>query len=1030
MNEEYDPRKIEREIRKFWKENSIYERVRKSTEGNEPFFLLDGPPYLNAKPHIGHIQGKTLKDVMLRFKQMQGYDVWDQAGWDTHGLPNEVKTEKELGFETKEEVEEYGVERFLEKCRERAIDSEGDWDEAMEKFAVWQDFESPYLTYNKNYIESIWWFVSQAEDRDMLYPSKRPIFWCPRCQTSLSGYEVTDEYRDIEDHSIFVKFPLKDKENEYLLIWTTTPWTIPGNLAVLLNPDFRYARVEVGGEVLVMAEELVEDIMEKIGAEDYDILNSFYGSELQGKEFRHPLEEEVPKQRELDDIMNVHLVQTSSDLVTLEQGTGCVHTAPGHGEEDYEATRVYDLPVFSPVDKGGKFTEEAGKYEGKYVHETNEEIIQDLEDKGLMLHTSVIEHEYPFCWRCKTKLIQRAAKQWFLDISPVKNRMLEENEDVDWVPRWGQKRFRNWVEDARDWCISRQIYWGAPLPIWTCEECDERDVISGFDELEDKVGKLPEDFDPHMHQVDKMTWDCDCGGEMTRVRDIADVWLESGCAPFASMHYPREREKFEELFPADFITESSDQIRGWFYSLLFTSVTAFDQSPYEKVLFQQHVLDDEGKKMSKSLGNVVDPIDVWEEFGADLNRFYLLSVEAPWEHSKFDEEEVRNEVYNLFSVYWNTTRFLADYRTKKVEKPDDLKAEDKWILSKLEKITEKAHKCYENCHYHEFTREWKKFVLNDLSRWYVKLIRKRAKGGDERAIWTLQKCLEKANLLISPVAPHISERIYQDLFKEKESIHMCEFPEVEEKWSNEKLEGKIKTVRKLTEKVNSLREEQGIKLRWPVKELVVSVPQDVRERIKPHKEIVERMTNLKNIRFGEVQTKLRAEPNYPKLGPKFKGEAEKVADIIEGLDVEEVEELKEEGSLTKQGFEIEEEDVNFTRETSESISGKEFEGGKVFLDSERTEEVEEEIKVSELLRDVQLARKEEGLHVKDKIDLYLDSNDNQLLEKHVDKIKDRLEVSGIMIGELKHRKQSFEFDGFEADIGFKVTVKHGDDDAE
>lgn len=1025
MSQEYDPKKIEEEIRKYWRKNDIYRKVRKSTQGNESFFLLDGPPYLTGPPHLGTMLNKVIKDTVLRYWQMKGYQVWDQAGFDTHGLPNEVKTEEELGIQKKTEIgEKISVKKFVDECKKRAIAAEEEWNKVMEKLAIWQDFEEPYLTFDNSYIESEWWFVKQAAEKGLIYRKKRPMYWCPRCMTSLSQNEISDEYQMVEDYSIFVKFPRKDKEDEYFLIWTTTPWTIPGNVAVLLHPDYQYARVQTEEGVLVMAKELVEDVMEKLQVQDYRILNTVDGASLQGKEYKHPLKKEIPKHEELDESLNVHRILNSADLVTLEQGTGCVHTAPGHGQEDYDATRNYDLDVFSPVDEEGKFTQEAGKYEGKYVFDANEEILEDLRKEGLLLHSSTIQHEYPHCWRCKTKIIQRATEQWYIEIDPIKLRMLEEDGSVDWVPAKVRKRFENWLEKGRDWCISRQRYWGAPLPIWVCDECGKREVVGSFKKLEEKLGGLPKEFDPHKPQADRWKWDCKCGGTYERVDDLLDVWCDSGCAPFASMHYPFEKEPFQSLRPMNFIVEGSDQIAKWFYYLMFCNVLVFDKAPSEKVMMHAFVLDEEGKPMSKSLGNVITPQQIFDKMGTDIPRFWIIGEAPLWENPKADLEKIKNEGYKLFSVYWNSVQFLKDYEEGEVTKPESLKKEDEWILSRLQDLVEEGAERYEDCHFHLFCRKWKDFILNDLSRWYIKLIRKRAKEGDQAALWTLESCLRAANLAIAPVAPHLSERIYQDLFAKEESVHQCSFPSPNADLRRPELEAKMELAEELVEKINSIREREGLKLRWPVKEVVVTAPDEVREDIEDLKDIVKRMANLKKLRFGEVETKPQAKPNYPSLGPKFKGDAEEVANLIENLKVEEIQRLKEEGKLEKEGFTIQTEDANFSKETSTSVSGKDFEGGKVFLDKELPDEIRDEIKISELLRKIQLKRKEEGLHVRDKIDLFLESNDEEILSKWRDKIEDRLEVSDITIGELKHRKGAFEFDSWRVKFGFKVSEEN------
>ncbi|MCJ7450330.1 MAG: isoleucine--tRNA ligase, partial [Candidatus Nanohaloarchaeota archaeon QJJ-9] len=819
----YNPKELEEEVKKFWKNNDVKRKVRESTEGNEPFFMIDGPPYLNGAPHVGHMQGKVLKDVMLRYKQMQGFDVWDQAGFDTHGLPNELATEEELGIENKNEIgKSISASKFIKECRERATSAQDLWKGVMEDLAVWQDFEDPYMTYDPDYIESEWWLVKKTWEEDLIYRAKKPIHWCPRCQTSLSGYEVTDEYQEIEDISIFVKFPIENRD-EKLLIWTTTPWTIPSNMAIYVHPEFRYARVKLDDEILIIADQLVDKVMEKAGyeEEDYEVLNSFTGVELKGKRYEHPFLEEVPRQEELEEEDDsVHRVHTSDELVSLEEGTGLVHAATGHGQEDYEVTRQIDLPVFSPIDKEGYYTEEAGKFEGEYVLDVDERIVDELEKKGVLFHSHHFEHEYPHCWRCKNQLLMRAADQWFIENDEVKRRMLEENELVDWLPPHAQKRFRKFVEDSPDWCISRQSYWGVPLPIWVCDSCGEKEVVGSFEDLEEKAGGLSDDFDPHKHVVDDISWNCaECGGNMERVPDIMDVWFDSGSAPFASLHYPFDKEPFGSMFPMDFITEASDQIRGWFYHLLFCGILGFDEAPYEKILFQGHVLDAEGKKMSKSLGNVVDPVEQVEEYGADLPRFYSLRVAAPWEQTKYDEEEIENEIYRLFNVYWNTKEFFETHGKLVDEGLDkeDLEIEDLWILSRLNTLLSEVEEKIENGLFHEYTRSLEEFVVQDLSRWYVKSVRSRIKEEDLAANWTLEKVISKANRALAPFVPYITEKVYQDLGGEKLSVHMESYPEEDEEMINEEIEEGMALTRDIVEKANKLRDENQYNLRWPAK---------------------------------------------------------------------------------------------------------------------------------------------------------------------------------------------------------------------
>ncbi|MFQ3275138.1 MAG: isoleucyl-tRNA synthetase [Candidatus Nanohaloarchaea archaeon] len=1020
---EYSPEKVEKQVSEHWEKNNVKQKVRESTEGNEPFFLIDGPPYLNGSPHVGHMQGKVIKDVMLRFKQMQGHEVWDQAGFDTHGLPNELATEEELGIEDKNEIgDSISAKKFIEECRNRATSAKDDWQTVMEDLAIWQDFEDPYMTYDSDYIETAWWLLSKTDDQDLVYQGYKPIHWCPRCQTSLSGYEVTDEYQEIEDIAVFAKFPLENRE-EKLVIWTTTPWTIPSNMAVFTHPDYQYAVVEAEGEKLIIAEQLVERVMEKKGLEEeeYEIERTLIGSDLKGLKYRTPFLDDIPKQQELDEENGVHRVHNSTDLVTLEEGTGLVHAATGHGPEDYEKTRSLGLPVYSPLDEEGNYTEEAGDLEGENVLDVDPEIIERLDEKDLLFYSEEFRHEYPHCWRCKTELIYRAAEQWFIENEEVKQRMLEENEDVDWIPDSAQKRFHNFVEESPDWCISRQNYWGIPIPIWVNDETGEYQVIGSFEELEEKAGGLPENFDPHKHVVDDITWEGENGGTFRRIPDIFDVWFDSGIAPFASLHYPFEEEPFESMWPMDFITEASDQIRGWFYSLMFTGILGFDEAPYEKILFQGYVLDAEGEKMSKSLGNVVDPAEQLEKFGADLPRFYQLRLAPSWEQKNYDEEEIRNEIYRLFSVYWNTKEFLKTHG-EEVERPEDLELEDKWILSRINSIADGADQKMDDCLFHELTRDIEDFIVKDLSRWYVKKVRDRIKDGDKAANWTLQNVLNKVNLLMAPFAPYITEKIYQELDGEELSVHMESYPEADEERIDKEIEERMEHAREIVEKSTKIRDENQYNLRWPAKRLVISTSNKEEEAIKEFKPLIKDMANVKKIEFGEVASQLTAEPDYSKLGPKFGENAEEVAQKIEELDHDQIEQLRDLGELELKKYQIEEEDVEITSETSEDVGSKSVEIGEIYLDLHMTDEIEDEAFVAEVVRAIQQGRKEAELKVEDTVNLSF-SGDTKPIEEHESEIRDRMNVDEISYnGEEYTHSEEVDFQGRKARFRFSDPV--------
>ncbi|NMI88998.1 isoleucine--tRNA ligase [Nanohaloarchaea archaeon] len=1014
----YNPETLEDRVSEYWESNDIKQKVRESTEGNEPFFLVDGPPYLNGSPHVGHMQGKIIKDVMLRFKQMRGFDVHDQAGFDTHGLPNELATEEELGIEDKNEIgDSISAEKFIEECKKRATSAKEPWQTVMEDLAVWQDFEDPYMTYDPEYIETAWWLLQKTDDQDLLYQGRKPIYWCPRCQTSLSGYEVTDEYQEIEDIAVYAKFPLENRD-EKLVIWTTTPWTIPSNMAVFTHPDFQYAVVNTGDEKLIVAEQLVDQVMAKkdLNESQYEIERTMPGSDLKGLEYRTPFHDDIPRQRELDEEQGVHMVHNSDELVTLEDGTGLVHAATGHGPEDYEETRPLGLPVFSPLDSEGDYTGEAGVFKGKNVLDVDPEVIEMLEEKDLMFYSERFTHEYPHCWRCKTELIYRAADQWFIENDKVKERMLEENESVDWIPESTQTRFHNFISESPDWCITRQNYWGIPIPIWVCDQCGENQVIGSFDQLEDKAGDLPDDFDPHKHVVDNITWSCDCGGTYERIPDIFDVWYDSGIAPFASMHYPFEEQPFEDMWPMDFITEASDQIRGWFYSLMFTGILGFDEAPYEKVLFQGYVLDAEGEKMSKSLGNVVDPADQLEKYGADLPRFYQLRLAPPWEQKNYDENEIENEIYRFFSVFWNTKNFLETHG-KEVEDQgyDELEPEDRWILSCLNSLERGSVEKMNGCMFHEFTREIEDFILEDFSRWYVKRVRERIKRGDSAAVWTLRKVINEINKLIAPFAPYITESIYNDLDGELESVHMEEYPSVNEEMIDQELEDSMSDVREIVRKAQKLRDEEQYNLRWPVKRLVISSDTQLESSLSDLEYLIKDMANIKALEYGSVSSEYEAKPDYSALGPKFGEDADRVAEKIEELNHDQISQVQDVGEIEVDGYVVEEADMEIMSSTTDDVSGKSFSSGQLYLDTYMTDEIREEALVNELIRAIQSLRKESGLEVEDEVKLHVE--DQNLFEKHREKILDRVNVSQFVEepqrytgeAEFKQEKIGFSF---------------------
>ena len=831
----YRPPEAEREVQRWWEERGIYRKVKEKGRGKPPLYFLDGPPYASGSIHLGTAWNKVLKDVLLRYWTMRGFDVRRQPGWDCHGLPIEVMVEEKLGIRSKKDIErEVGVGRFIEECRRWAMEHVRLMTQQFRRLGVWMDWEEPYLTLTNEYIESAWWTLKRAHERGLLRKDLRVIHWCPRCETALAEHEVRGEYHEVRDPSLYARFRVRGRE-EYLLIWTTTPWTLPANLAVCVHPDFTYARVEVGGEVYVLAEETVPRVARELGWEGYRILERVRGRELEGTAYEHPLLEEVPKQREFEPHHRVIL----GTHVVLEEGTGCVHTAPGFGEEDFQVGQQYGLPVFSPVGPDGRFTQEAGRYAGLFVKEADPLVLEDLRRKGLLVKSGTVLHAYPHCWRCKTPLLFRATEQWFLKVSEIKPLLLEKNEKVEWVPGWVRERYVNGVLSVGDWCLSRQRYWGIPLPLWVCGSCGHSVLVGSLGELRELTGREGE-IDLHRSELDGLTGRCPrCGGEMRRVPDVLDVWFDSSIASWASLGFPQRRELFDRLWPSAFITEGEDQVTKWFYAQQVSSVIALGEVPYRRVLTHGFALDAQGRKMSKSLGNVIDPVEVAEEHGADVLRLYLLSANPPWEDLKFNLTELR-QVARALQVLWNVHVFATTYMSLDSFHPSrapleglrpHLLPEDRWMLSRTQGLVREVTEALERCELHRASRALLSFILEDLSRWYIRAIRPRTWIEREHpsklaAYAVLHRCLSTLLLLLAPFAPHLSEVMYAELVRgvdpsQPESVHLQDWPSPEEGLRDEGLERAMELARLLTELVAEARQRAGLKLRWPVREVAV-----------------------------------------------------------------------------------------------------------------------------------------------------------------------------------------------------------------
>lgn len=986
----YEPMKMQEEILKFWTKNKIPDKIVDFKPGKKKkFYLLDGPPYVNGVPHVGHVRTTTMKDVWSKFKTMQGYQSWWQPGFDCGGLPIENAVEKKLKIKSKKDIENVvGVDKFIDECKKMAEGNTEVWLNIYKKLGAWRGWVDPYMTYKNYYLESGWWTIKKMFEKGLFVEGYRPGFWCSHCETVLTGYEVTDSYADLEDTSIFVKFPVKGRKNEYFLVWTTTPWTLPSNVSIAVHPDETYVKAEVEGETIILAEKRLEILQQmEIG---YTIKEKMKGKDLEGVSYEPVLE--VPIQKSLDKnpkarkvIVSIPIMKqrvsskatiksgtTEKDefghIVTMDIGSGLVHIAPGHGDVDNKIGKHYGMPELSPVDEEGKLTRETGQFSGIYVKDADPKIIEHLKEKNLIFKVEKIVHSYPLCWRCKTPIIYRMSKQWFLKVDMIKDKMINENKVIKWLPPFAKERMHNLLIDAPDWAITRQRFWGIPTPVWICDKCETMKVIGSLDELKtNAIEKVEKEMDIHKNTVDNIHLKCGCGSKMTRVPDIMDVWFDSGIAPWASLGYPNmNKDIFESLWPMDMVCEGQDHIRGWFYALLFMSTSTFDMSSFKSCSMTGWVLDGKGDKMSKSLGNVVYGEDALKDLDADTIRLYYCWNIAPWETQNFNLSIAR-ELKRVLSVLWNSAMFAMSYADMKLldKKIDskDMMPEDRWMISRVNSVIESTTKDLENFRLHYAGRNLGDFILNDFSRWYIKIIRNRLspwyEGKDkESAQFTMLYVLENVLRLMAPLTPYITEKIYQTIFAGKgpKSIHLSTWPKAEKVMINKDAEKEMEEIKLLIETINSLRQTLKIKIRWPVSKLY----------IKPE-----------NKKFGKSVKSLES--------------------IIRNLgNVEEVILVDQIPKKEK----------------------KTFEHGEICLG----EILKDQSLVRELVRSIQVSRKKESLNVNDKIDLHLssDKSTEAVLKKFEKEIINGVGAGKIHTGPLKKEaKGTMEFDGKKVSVYFE-----------
>ena len=982
----------EKETLKFWKDNRIFEKSVQLRKGAPAYTFFDGPPTANGKPHIGHVLTRAMKDIIPRYKTMRGYDVLRKAGWDTHGLPVELEVEKELGLDGKEQIEQYGVIPFIQKCKESVWKYKGEWEVMSDRMGFWADMDNPYITYDNDYIESEWWALKTIYEKGLLYKGHKIVPYCPRCGTALSSHEVAQGYKEVKETSATVRFRVPDEENTYFLAWTTTPWTLPSNVSLCVNPDVTYAYVRVDGkETLIMAKDLIETVLE---GHETEIVKEVLGKELEYKHYE-PLFECTRKAAGGKDAFYVMV----DDYVTTTDGTGIVHNAPAFGEDDYRVCRRYDLPFVQMVDSKGEMCG-GTPWDGVFVKKADPMVLKDLDERGLLFAAPKFEHSYPFCWRCDTPLIYYARSSWFIAMTKVKDRLIDYNRRINWIPETIKEgRMGNFLENVIDWGISRERYWGTPLPVWVCDKCGKIHVVGSRKELSELTG-CDENVELHKPYVDPLTWKCECGGTMRREPVVIDCWFDSGSMPFAQWHYPFEnKDMFQRRYPANFISEAIDQTRGWFYTLSAIAACLFDSPAFLNCIVLGHVQDKEGRKMSKHIGNVVDPWVLLDNQGADAVRWYFYTSSMPWLPNRFSAEAVSESQRKYMGTFWNTYAFYILYadidnfdptRHKLVR--DNLTPMDRWILSRLNTLIGHVEAYLDDLKMTEAGREMQDF-MDDLSNWYVRRCRERYWGKDmtadkEAAYMTLYTVLKTMALISAPFTPFMSETMYQNMVRTvdksaPESIHLCDWPHKDESFIDPELEANMAAVLDIVVLGRSARNAANIKNRQPVASMYVQ------GKALPdmYVSIIADELNVKEVRFVDDASSFisyRVKPQLKTLGPRYGKLLPKINQYLAGEGVGNAvvaaHNRGESYSFDIDGTEISlaaedvlvstEENAGFVTVTEHDLS--------VVLDTNLTPELIEEGFVREIVSKVQTMRKEAGFEVTDHI--VLSHHGNSLIE--------------------------------------------------
>ncbi len=1007
-------RKREGEIEKYWQEIDLLDQTFKSRKDAEEYIIYDGPPTANGKPGIHHVIARTLKDMTSRYKNMKGYKVLKKAGWDTHGLPVEIEVERKLDFHDKNDIENYGIEKFNKLCKESVWTYSDMWRNMSDRMGYLYDMDHPYVTMDNDYIETEWWLLDNAFKKGLIYEGAKVMPYCPRCGTGLASHEVAQGYQMDKTITLTVKFKKKDTENEYFLAWTTTPWTLPSNVTLSVHPDLEYVKVydKDDDAYYYMAQSLSENIME---GHDYEVVETLKGADMEYMKYEQILPYvDVDPERAF--------IVSLADYVSAEDGTGIVHSAPAFGEDDYQVGRKYGLDFIQPVDLKGKFTETPWK--GQFIFDTNEDIWHHLVNEGKVFRKQTIEHNYPHCWRCHTPLVYYARPSWYIEMSKFSDEMVENNNSVNWFPQTiGEKRFGNWLENVKDWAISRSRYWGTPLNIWKCDECGHTRSVGSRKELAElAIEDIDENIELHRPYVDNVSIKCEhCDGTMHRVPDVIDVWFDSGAMPFSQLHYPFEnKELFEHYYPANFICEGIDQTRGWFYSLMAISTFTMGKAPYKNVLVNDLVVDKNGQKMSKSKGNTLDPFELFDKYGADAVRFYSLYVSPAWMKTKFDEQgliEVKNNffrtyenVYNFFSLYANTDNLsledLASVGEVKLEKID------KWLYSRLNSLVKNYYEQMESFDYNKVVHMISDFVVEDISNWYIRRNRKRFWNSEltesKKAVYkTTYDALITITKLIAPITPFIAEEVYRSLTGAK-TVHTELLPEVNENLIDTKLEDDMELVRKIVNLGRASREKESIKVRQPLAKIVVDGSYE--NRINDLVPLIKEELNIKEVEFAEDLSEFMdyfLKPDFRVVGRIFQSKVNDFGKYLQSVDAKDFVAQTEEGpvevELAGEKYQVERDYLDVRISAKEGFD-VEMDGNVfVVLDTDITEDLKDEGYAREFISKIQNLRKDSGFEVTDRIDIAYESDDelHRSLEKFAKEIK-----SETLADSLERRKVS------------------------